>query len=96
MPSSGSPDCLRERVRPATTRNIRALKLTGLPVLSAPYGFHRDGLPIGLRVVGPAFGEKQILRIGHAYAQATGWHLRVPAKARDRSSGKDPGGPAIL
>ncbi len=85
--------CRRERVRLATTRNIRALKLTGLPVLSVPCGFHRDGLPIGLRVVGPAFGDNQILRIGRAYAQAIGWHLRAPAKARDRSSGKDRGGP---
>ena len=75
-------DGRRENVRLATTRNIRALNLTGLPVLSVPCGFHRDGLPIGLQVVGPAFGEKQILRIGHAYERATDWHLRVPAMAR--------------
>ena len=75
-------DGRRENVRLATTRNIRALNLTGLPVLSVSCGFHRDGLPIGLQVVGPAFGEKQILRIGHAYERATDWHLRVPAMAR--------------
>ena len=71
-----------ENVRLATTRNIRALNLTGLPVLSVPCGFHSDGLPIGLQIVGRKHDESQVLRIGHAYEQATDWHTRVPPMAR--------------
>jgi aspartyl-tRNA(Asn)/glutamyl-tRNA(Gln) amidotransferase subunit A len=71
----------RENVRLATTRNIRALNLTGLPVLSVPCGFHGDGLPIGLQIVGKAFDERQILQIGHAYEAATQWHEQVPVMA---------------
>ena len=67
-----------ENVRLATTRNIRALNLTGLPVLSVPCGFHGDGLPIGLQIVGRAFDERRILEIGHAYEAATQWHLQAP------------------
>ncbi len=83
----------RENVRLATTRNIRALNLTGLPVISVPCGFHRDGMPIGLQIVGPAFGEAGILRIGHAYERATSWHTRVPPMARETPSRTGPFGP---
>ncbi len=71
-----------ENVRLATTRNIRALNLTGLPVLSVPCGFHSDGLPIGLQIVGRKHDEAQVLRVGHAYEQATDWHARLPPMAR--------------
>ena len=71
-----------ENVRLATTRNIRALNLTGLPVLSVPCGFHSDGLPVGIQIVGKAFDERRVLEIGHAYESATEWHLRIPPIAR--------------
>jgi aspartyl-tRNA(Asn)/glutamyl-tRNA(Gln) amidotransferase subunit A len=52
--------------------------LAGLPGMSIPCGFS-DGLPVGLQLVGPAFGEATLLRIGYAYQQATDWHLRWPS-----------------
>ncbi len=76
----------RENVRLATTRNIRALNLTGLPVLSVPCGFHADGLPIGLQIVGPPFGEDRVLAVGHAFERATRWHRELPAIAPPPSS----------
>ncbi len=82
-----------ENVRLATTRNIRALNLTGLPVLSVPCGFHRDGMPIGLQIVGRRYREDRILSIGHAYEQATTWHTQLPAMVREPPSGTDPTGP---
>ena len=83
-----------ENVRLATTRNIRALNLTGLPVLSVPCGFHSDGLPIGLQIVGKAFDERQILQIGHAYETATQWHEQVPVMGRrPNPSDTDPSAP---
>ncbi len=67
-----------ENVRLATTRNIRALNLTGLPLLSVPCGFSTDGMPIGLQIVAPLFGESVLFDIGHAYQLATDWHARRP------------------
>lgn len=70
-----------ENVRPAATRNIRALNLTGLPLLAVPCGFGADGLPIGLQIIAPLFDEGALFDIGHAYQLATDWHVRRPPKA---------------
>lgn len=72
-----------ENVRLATTRNVRALNLTGLPVVSVPCGFDRDGMPIGLQIVGKKYSEKTILAIAAAYERATTWHLRLSPMARE-------------
>jgi aspartyl-tRNA(Asn)/glutamyl-tRNA(Gln) amidotransferase subunit A len=58
-----------------------ALSLAGLPGLSLPCGFDAGGLPIGLQIMGGAFEEGTILRVAHAYEQATGWHLEKPGVA---------------
>ena len=50
-----------------------------IPGLSLPCGFDSDGLPIGLQLLGPAFEEARLLRVGHTYEQATDWHTRQPA-----------------
>ena len=52
--------------------------LAGLCGISIPCGFDNDGLPIGLQLLGPSLGEKEILRAAHAYEQSTTWHLRRP------------------
>jgi aspartyl-tRNA(Asn)/glutamyl-tRNA(Gln) amidotransferase subunit A len=49
--------------------------LAGIPGLSVPCGFTKSPkLPIGLQILGKPFGEETILRLAHAYEQATGWH----------------------
>ncbi|HJW84347.1 MAG TPA: Asp-tRNA(Asn)/Glu-tRNA(Gln) amidotransferase subunit GatA, partial [Anaerolineae bacterium] len=53
--------------------------LAGICGISLPCGFDGQGLPIGLQLMGPAFGEEKILRVAHAYEQATEWHQRRPA-----------------
>ena len=53
--------------------------LAGVCGMSVPCGFDSDGLPIGLQIIGPAFGEDVALRVAHAYEQATEWHTRTPA-----------------
>src|SRR5499425_362998 len=58
---------------------LTAWNVTGQPVLALPNGFGRNGLPLGMQILGRPFGETTILRIGHAYEQATDWHLRRPA-----------------
>jgi aspartyl-tRNA(Asn)/glutamyl-tRNA(Gln) amidotransferase subunit A len=46
--------------------------LAGICGLSVPCGRTAAGLPVGLQVLGPAFGEAAILRVGHAFEQARG------------------------
>jgi aspartyl-tRNA(Asn)/glutamyl-tRNA(Gln) amidotransferase subunit A len=53
--------------------------LAGICGISLPCGFDEQGLPIGLQLNGPAFGEEKIIRAAYAYEQATEWHLRKPA-----------------
>ncbi len=55
-----------------------SLNLAGNCGLSVPCGFDAAGLPIGLQLIGPAFGEPTILRAAYAYEQATAWRSRRP------------------
>ena len=48
-----------------------AITLTGLPAISVPCGFTPDGLPIGLQIVGRHHRDLDVLRIAHAFEQAT-------------------------
>lgn len=48
-------------------RNTRPFNLYGLPVVSVPCGFDRDGLPIGLQIAGPTFGEVRVLSFAAAF-----------------------------
>ena len=52
--------------------------LAGLPAMSVPCGFV-GGLPIGLQLIGPHFGESRLLAAAHAYQTATDFHRRLPA-----------------
>jgi aspartyl-tRNA(Asn)/glutamyl-tRNA(Gln) amidotransferase subunit A len=56
--------------------------LAGIPGLSVPCGFTESGLPIGLQVLGPALAEQTVLRVAHAYREATDWHRRKPTPTR--------------
>ena len=48
--------------------------LAGTPALSVPCGFSSSGMPMGLQIVGRPFAEETVLRVAHAYEQATEWH----------------------
>ncbi len=52
--------------------------LAGTCAMSLPCGFSRDGLPIGLQLIGKPFDEATLLRTARAYEQATEWHKRRP------------------
>jgi aspartyl-tRNA(Asn)/glutamyl-tRNA(Gln) amidotransferase subunit A len=52
--------------------------LTGHPALTVPCGFTAAGLPLALQIVGKAFDEKTILRVGYAYEVNTPWHTQQP------------------
>lgn len=59
----------------------RPISFLGFPAVSAPCGFSADGLPIGLQLVGRPFAEATLLRLAHAYEQATDWTKRRPPLA---------------
>jgi len=66
-------------LEPLSPRNYSSpLNLAGVPGLSVPCGFDRRGLPIGLQLAGRAWEETTLLRVAHAYQQATDWHARRP------------------
>jgi aspartyl-tRNA(Asn)/glutamyl-tRNA(Gln) amidotransferase subunit A len=46
--------------------------LAGLPGISVPCGKIGGTLPVGLQIVGPAFGETKVLQLAHAFEQAGG------------------------
>jgi aspartyl-tRNA(Asn)/glutamyl-tRNA(Gln) amidotransferase subunit A len=60
------------------TANTSPFNLTGLPALSVPCGFTREGLPIGLQLAAAPWREALLLRAARAYESATSWHERHP------------------
>jgi Asp-tRNA(Asn)/Glu-tRNA(Gln) amidotransferase A subunit family amidase len=71
-----------ETLRPAELlilRNTRPFNVWGLPAISILCGFTRSGLPIGLQIAGPHWGESLVLSLAHAYEQLTEWHQRQPS-----------------
>jgi aspartyl-tRNA(Asn)/glutamyl-tRNA(Gln) amidotransferase subunit A len=71
-----SPDA--EAVIQRLTRFTRPVNYLGLPSLAVPAGFTRDGLPVGMQLIGRPFDEAILLRIGAAFQRATDFHDRVP------------------
>jgi aspartyl-tRNA(Asn)/glutamyl-tRNA(Gln) amidotransferase subunit A len=59
--------------------NMPPFNITGLPALALPCGFSSSGLPLSLQLAGRSFEEALVLRVGHAYEQATEWHRRRPS-----------------
>ena len=62
--------------------NTGAFNHFGTPAMTVPCGFSKDGLPIGLQLVGAAFREPLVLSIAYAYQQSTDWHQRTPPIVR--------------
>ena len=68
-----------QRVIFGLTRLTRPINFLGLPALSVPCGFSANGMPAAFQLIGRPFAEATLLRLAHAYQQATDWHLRKPA-----------------
>jgi Asp-tRNA(Asn)/Glu-tRNA(Gln) amidotransferase A subunit family amidase len=67
--------------------------VAGLPALSVPCGFVDGRLPVGFQIMGRRLEEALVLRVGHAYEQATEWHLRHPNEAVLALQGEVPSAP---
>ncbi len=67
------------RSRISGVRNFTgAFNVANLPALSIPCGFDEGGLPLSLQLVGKPMADGLLLRVAHAYQQATEWHRRRP------------------
>jgi Asp-tRNA(Asn)/Glu-tRNA(Gln) amidotransferase A subunit family amidase len=75
-PAIGEP--LTREPREAWNRCVAPFNLAGLPAISIPCGFDHGEMPIGLQIAGRWFDEATVLRVAHAYQQATEWHLKRP------------------
>jgi aspartyl-tRNA(Asn)/glutamyl-tRNA(Gln) amidotransferase subunit A len=55
-----------------------AVNLAGIPGISIPCGFDEKGLPVGLQILAPTFGEDKLLRIARMFEKETNWHRKKP------------------
>jgi aspartyl-tRNA(Asn)/glutamyl-tRNA(Gln) amidotransferase subunit A len=80
-PSIGDLKKNPDNLRPAELimlRNTRPFNVWGIPAISIPCGFTRDGMPIGLQLASASWQLGLLLHTAHKYEQATEWHKRVP------------------
>ena len=63
---------------PSVQRFTIPFDFNGNPTLSVPCGFNQDGLPLSLQFVGHPLKELLLCQVGHAYEQATEWHILHP------------------
>ena len=63
--------------------NTRPFDAYGIPAISVPCGFTKEGMPIGLMIAAPHYQEGKVLALAYAYQQATQWHLRKPTLTAD-------------
>jgi aspartyl-tRNA(Asn)/glutamyl-tRNA(Gln) amidotransferase subunit A len=80
--TSVSPPTIEEAVHLGIevelNRNTAPFNVYGLPTISIPCGTTSSGLPIGMQISGPRFGEAKVLALAHAYEEATDWHTERP------------------
>jgi aspartyl-tRNA(Asn)/glutamyl-tRNA(Gln) amidotransferase subunit A len=72
------PEDLRPREL-VMLRNTRPFNVWGIPTISIPCGFTKDGLPIGLQLAAAAGREDILMQLANAYEQATEWHKKMPS-----------------
>jgi amidase len=70
----GDAAALMDRI----SRYTMPFNVSGSPTLSLPCGVDRNGLPLGLQLVGPHLSEALLCRAGHAFQQATDFHTAHP------------------
>lgn len=69
------------KARPPGTWNTWLFNVFGLPAMSVPAGFTKDGLPVGLMIAAGPWRESHVLSVGAAFERATEWHTRKPPQA---------------
>lgn len=69
--------------KPASPINNGALTIPsniyGNPAISVPVGLSSDGLPVGLQILAPHFGEQRLLELAHVVERGRPWPLVAPS-----------------
>lgn len=52
--------------------------MAGIPAISVPCGLSKEGLPLGLQLMGRQWEEGTVLRAAHQYQLHTDWHTKKP------------------
>lgn len=60
--------------------------VTGSPAMSVCVGFHSNGLPLSMQIVGRAFDEATVFQVGAAYEAATDWRTHRPSLALEAAT----------
>lgn len=55
-----------------------AVNLAGLPAVALPCGFDKQGLPVGLQLIGNTFSEDKLVNAARVYQQNTDYHMKKP------------------
>src|SRR6185312_15148651 len=76
--AGASADTGARRAQSDPEENTRPFNGYGLPTITLPCGFSKDGMPIGMQIAGRLFGEVNVIALAHAYQEATEWHKRRP------------------
>lgn len=58
--------------------NTVPINPAGIPAMSVPAGFTKENLPVGMQIIGPHFGEGQIIEVADAFQEATDFHKKKP------------------
>lgn len=87
LPTGGRPAQVIAEDRPITSKAAASplpfmlnnvFALANCPAISIPCGLTSGNLPIGFQLGGRPDGEEMVLRVAHAYEQATTWHTMRP------------------
>lgn len=65
-------------VRAASTQLVRAFNVLGTPAHSIVGGFHSNGLPMSLQIIGPAMGEQNVLKAAIRFEEESEFGKRAP------------------
>lgn len=63
-----------------------SINLSGLPAVALPCGFGKDGMPVGMQLIGKAFSEKTLVKAADAYQNHTDYHNQMPGAVAVRAA----------
>jgi aspartyl-tRNA(Asn)/glutamyl-tRNA(Gln) amidotransferase subunit A len=80
LTTAPSFDAVPDSIGTSSPLQTFPFNVTGNPAMSVPIGLARDGLPLAVQIVGPAFDEATVFRVGRVVEHASGWEeVKLPA-----------------